>query len=110
MKLGILLFCVLLTAAVVGIWLIRRRHRDILPDDMEGHEFERYCAELLEENGFQEVEVTKGSGDYGVDILAEKDGITYAIQCKRYTGPVGVAQYSRPMRVGTIMTGWWAPY
>ncbi len=91
MKLGILLFCVLLTAAVVGIWLIRRRHRDILPDDMEGHEFERYCAELLEGNGFQEVEVTKGSGDYGVDILAEKDGITYAIQCKRYTGPVGVA-------------------
>ena len=91
MKLGILLFCVLLTAAVVGIWLIRRRHRDILPDDMEGHEFERYCAELLEENGFQEVEVTKGSGDYGVDILAEKDGITYAIQCKRYTGPVGEA-------------------
>lgn len=91
MKLGILLFCVLLTAAVVGIWLIRRRNRDILPDDMEGHEFERYCAELLEENGFQEVEVTKGSGDYGVDILAEKDGITYAIQCKRYTGPVGVA-------------------
>ncbi|MCI8946532.1 MAG: restriction endonuclease [Lachnospiraceae bacterium] len=58
---------------------------------MEGHEFERYCAELLEGNGFQEVEVTKGSGDYGVDILAEKDGITYAIQCKRYTGPVGVA-------------------
>lgn len=91
MKLGILLFCVLLTAAVVGIWLIRRRNRDILPDDMEGHEFERYCAELLEGNGFQEVEVTKGSGDYGVDILAEKDGITYAIQCKRYTGPVGVA-------------------
>ncbi len=91
MKLGILLFCVLLTATVVGIWLIRRRHRDILPDDMEGHEFERYCAELLEGNGFQEVEVTKGSGDYGVDILAEKDGITYAIQCKRYTGPVGVA-------------------
>lgn len=58
---------------------------------MEGHEFEYYCAGLLEDNGFLEVEVTKGSGDYGVDILAEKDGITYAIQCKRYTGPVGVA-------------------
>lgn len=91
MKTGILLFCVLLAAAVAGIWLIRRRRRDILPDAMEGHEFERYCAELLEANGFQEVEVTKGSGDYGVDILAEKDGVTYAIQCKRYTGPVGVA-------------------
>ena len=23
-------------------------------------------------------------------ILAEKDGVTYAVQCKRYNGPVGV--------------------
>ena len=36
------------------------------------------------------MEVTKGSGDYGVDILAEKDGITYAIQCKCYQAPVGI--------------------
>ena len=26
----------------------------------------------------------------GIDILAEKDGVTYAIQCKRYSAPVGV--------------------
>ena len=36
------------------------------------------------------MQVTKGSGDYGVDILAEKDGITYGIQCKCYNSPVGV--------------------
>lgn len=59
-------------------------------DDLEGLEFELYCAELLAGHGFEEVEVTKGSGDYGVDILAEKDGVTYAIQCKRYSAPVGV--------------------
>lgn len=59
-------------------------------DHMEGHEFEYYCADLLKKKGFLEVEVTKGSGDYGVDILAEKDGITYAIQCKCYTAPIGV--------------------
>lgn len=59
-------------------------------DEMEGHDFEFFCAELLEKKGFLEVEVTKGSGDYGIDILAEKDGITYAIQCKRYSEPVGV--------------------
>ena len=57
---------------------------------MEGHEFELYCAELLRKCGFQDVEVTRGSGDYGIDVLAEKDGITYAIQCKCYTAPVGV--------------------
>ena len=37
-----------------------------------------------------EVKLTKASGDFGVDILAEKDGVTYAIQCKRYADPVGV--------------------
>ncbi len=59
-------------------------------DEMGGHDFEYFCARILEESGFIEVEVTRGSGDYGVDILAEKDGVTYAVQCKRYTGPVGV--------------------
>ncbi len=59
-------------------------------DLMEGREFEQYCAALLREHEFLEVEVTKGSGDYGVDILAQKDGVSYAIQCKRYDGPVGV--------------------
>ena len=57
---------------------------------MEGHDFEYFCAELLRRRGFQEVEVTKGSGDYGIDILAEKEGVTYAIQCKCYATPVGV--------------------
>ena len=63
---------------------------DIYPfDDLEGHDFEYYCADLLENRGFEEVTVTKGSGDYGVDILAEKDGISYGIQCKRYDGTIG---------------------
>ena len=53
-------------------------------DGMEGHEFEHFCADLLKKNGFMNVEVTRGSGDQGVDILADKDGIKYAIQCKNY--------------------------
>lgn len=59
-------------------------------DEMEGHDFEYFCADLLRRRGFLDVEVTKGSGDYGVDILAEKEGVTYAIQCKCYSAPVGV--------------------
>ena len=47
-------------------------------DIMDGHEFEYYCAQLLENNGFKKVEVTPGSGDQGVDILAEKNGVRYA--------------------------------
>ena len=56
---------------------------------MDGHLFEQYCAALLSRNGFTRVEVTKASGDFGIDVLAEKDGVTYAIQCKYYTDKVG---------------------
>ena len=56
---------------------------------MEGHEFERFCADILRRNGYQRVEVTRGSGDQGVDIIAVKDGKKYAIQCKRYNQKLG---------------------
>lgn len=75
--------------AILRIVLKRRRTSDFF-EDMEGHEFEYFCAELLKQNGFVDVEVTKGSGDYGIDILAEKEGVTYAVQCKCYAAPVGV--------------------
>lgn len=68
----------------------RKHYADRQLDEMEGLDFEYYCAELLKSHGFVDVEVTRGSGDYGIDILAEKEGVTYAIQCKRYNGPVGV--------------------
>lgn len=60
-------------------------------DSMEGHEFERFCASVLRRNRFFNVEVTQGSGDHGIDILAERDGITYAIQCKCYSSNIGNA-------------------
>lgn len=58
-------------------------------DNMDGHQFEYFCAELLRRNGFEDVRVTKGSGDQGVDILAEKDEIKYAIQCKCFSSELG---------------------
>jgi len=57
-------------------------------DLMEGREFEHYCAKLLKNNGFTNVEVTSTSGDFGVDVLAEKKGTTYAFQCKRQSSNV----------------------
>lgn len=83
---GVLLLC--LTGLLFLFFARRKRPGDI--DMMEGHDFEYFCAELLRKRGFQEVEVTKGSGDYGIDILAQKDGVTYGIQCKCYATPVGV--------------------
>ncbi len=58
-------------------------------DIMDGHQFEYFCADLLRKNGFENVEVTQASGDYGIDVLAEKEGVTYAIQCKCYSDNVG---------------------
>lgn len=58
-------------------------------DLMDGHRFERWCSEILLKNGFESAKVTPGSGDYGVDVVAIKDGIHYAIQCKCYSGDLG---------------------
>ena len=92
-KIILILVAVLLLVLFVSaaaLLLRRGRRKADLFEDMEGHEFEYFCADLLRQKGFVDVEVTKGSGDYGVDILAEKEGVTYAIQCKCYTTPVGV--------------------
>lgn len=56
---------------------------------MDGQQFEIFCAQLLQDNGWINVIHTPNSGDQGVDIIAEKDGIKYAIQCKHYSQPVG---------------------
>lgn len=58
-------------------------------DTMEGHRFEYFCANILRTSGYENVEVTRGSGDHGVDVIAVKSGIKYAVQCKRFSGGVG---------------------
>lgn len=89
---GIIAFVLASFTVFLVLWRKRRREswKTKEMDQMEGHEFEYFCASLLESQGFLEVEVTKGSGDFGVDILAEKDGVTYAVQCKCYNAPIGV--------------------
>lgn len=58
-------------------------------DNMDGQQFEVFCANLLQRIGFKNVRVSGKSGDQGVDILADKDGIKYAIQCKCYSSDLG---------------------
>lgn len=58
-------------------------------DQMNGFEFEVFCAELLKKVGFEDVSVTQASCDQGVDILATRDDVIFAIQCKDYSSPVG---------------------
>lgn len=58
-------------------------------DNMDGLEFEKFCAGLLEKNGYNNISVTKGSADQGVDIIAFRDGVKYGIQCKCYSSYIG---------------------
>lgn len=58
-------------------------------DDLDGHEFEYFCADVFRKNGFTKVNVTQGSGDHGIDIFATYNNVNFAIQCKHYQGKVG---------------------
>ncbi len=51
--------------------------------------FERWCAEALKAQGWR-CELTKASGDAGVDVVARKDAVTLAVQVKRWGKPVSL--------------------
>ena len=96
-------FIVLLALLIVFV-VKKIRNRPLPMDEMEGHDFEYYCADILKAHGFIEVEVTKGSGDFGADILAEKDGVTYAVNVM--TNPLGLKLCRRFMQAEITMTEW----
>lgn len=52
---------------------------------MDGEDFERLVAKMLEKNGFYNIRLTPASGDYGADIIAYKAFEKYVFQCKRYS-------------------------
>ena len=58
---------------------------------MDGHDFEIFVANLFSLLGYYNVKVTPSSHDFGADVIAEKDDVKFAIQCKRYSSPVGVS-------------------
>ena len=59
-------------------------------ESMDGFDFERYTAKLLEYNGYKNVQVTQASGDYGADVIGYKNGYRYVFQCKCYSSNLGV--------------------
>jgi len=57
-------------------------------DKMNPYEFEVFISQGLRSIGYK-TEVTKGSGDYGIDVIAKKNGFTIGIQVKKYASKVG---------------------
>lgn len=56
---------------------------------MTGKQFENAIQEILENKGYKTK--TLPWNDYGADLIAEKEGIKLAIQCKRYSLNVGLS-------------------
>ena len=57
-------------------------------DLMSGLEFEKFISKFFTDLGY-DTEITKASGDQGIDILAKREGFLVAIQAKCYNGMVG---------------------
>ncbi len=57
-------------------------------EEANPYEFERLVSHIFLKAGYN-TEVTKKSGDQGADIIIEKDGISTAVQAKKYAGSVG---------------------
>ncbi len=55
---------------------------------MDGRSYEIYCADYLRQQGYRNVQVTKGSHDQGIDVIAWYRHKKYGIQCKYYESPV----------------------
>lgn len=83
---------------------------------MDPYAFEQLIGQLLEAMGYQDVEVTKASGDKGVDVVGKVQvgisTVTEVVQVKRHAGSVGrpvvdqlrgALPYHKAIR-GTIIT------
>ena len=54
----------------------------------DGHAFEQWVADALMSFGW-EADLTQGSGDQGIDVVATKNGKKLGLQCKLYSSSVG---------------------
>ena len=64
-------------------------------EDMSPYEFEHYIAKLFKKMGYKTT-TTRGSQDFGIDVIAKNSDEKIAIQVKKYMGhPVGNTDVQR---------------
>jgi restriction system protein len=81
----------IIISVLLAVFLWRKGGRCyVKTTNMTGRDYEYFVANYLKKHGFKNVQVTKASGDFGVDITAYKRKNKYAIQCKYYTNPVSL--------------------
>jgi restriction system protein len=59
---------------------LRQQHLE----DLSPEAFEARVGVLLSDMGWTNVQQMGGAGDRGIDLRAERDGLTYVVQCKYY--------------------------
>ncbi len=83
---GLLIFLIIIICALV----FQENDEENGIDEMDGGEFEEFAAEILHRSGIEVLELTKASGAFGADIIVIYEGERMAVQCKRYSRPIGV--------------------
>lgn len=68
---------------------------------MSPYDFEEFIAKLFNSQGYK-TEVTKKTGDYGVDVIAENGLEKIAIQCKKYQEGNSVGNQAVQMLLGAM--------
>ena len=58
-------------------------------DSMDGVQFEHYLKSLFKSKGYR-VDLTSTTGDFGADLILNKDSKRCVVQAKRYSKPVGI--------------------
>ncbi|WP_278667739.1 restriction endonuclease [Acidithiobacillus ferriphilus] len=95
---GIAIFGLLLIVVVIFGYRLNRRAKIKMkllaagsdnPMQLTPNQYEEFCAALLENNGWS-TQVTSRSSDYGADIIATKGSVRIVVQCKQWSGSVGV--------------------
>lgn len=58
-------------------------------DKLTGEQFEKFLEKILHKLGFENIKKTMPSGDFGADLVANRNGKKFVIQAKRHNRPVG---------------------
>ncbi|MDR1806227.1 MAG: restriction endonuclease [Clostridium sp.] len=81
----------LLAAGIGGTVGAVLSESDISIEDMSGEDYEKFVAEYLSQNGYKNISLTRSSGDFGADIIANNEAnVRVCVQCKKYSQPVGI--------------------
>lgn len=75
---------------ILNEYFLNNKSRFIYTNEKSSWEqYELMCYALLQSNGW-EVLLTEAGADFGVDLIAVKNNVQIAIQCKKYKNTIGI--------------------